>query len=320
MARRTGAGRRGLVVALGVAIALAGCSGDGGDGGGGAASSSSGGERALTVGGSSYTEALILQQLYGQLLAKAGYTVTYQPAASRSAYLPALISGAVDVVPEYAATLAEYLNRQRNGPDAAAVSSPDAAATVRALRPLAEAQGLDVLEASPAANENGFVISRKVADANGITTLSQLAAFKKTIKLAADQGCGNPQRVFCKPGLEKTYGFRITVDPLGVGTTAGKEAVLEGRDDVALTVTTDGTLDQLGLVLLRDDRDLQSAGNVVPVVNRDDAGTPEVAAALNRLSAALTTEDLARLNLEVDGERRKPAAVAAAYLAEKGLL
>jgi osmoprotectant transport system substrate-binding protein len=310
--------RRLAVVAVAV-LGLVGCSGDGGGGGGGSPASSSG-DRALTVGGATYTESLILQQLYGQLLTKAGYTVTYQPSRDRQGWTTALMSGQVDVVPEYASSFAEFLNRLKNGPEAPAVSSPDAIATVNALRPLAEARGLDVLKVSAASDQNGFAMSAKAAGAGRITTLSQLAAKQPAVRLAADKGCADPARVFCKAGLEKTYRFRVTVDPLGYGTTESKEAVVAGKADLALTATTDGTLDQLGLVLLEDDRRLQSAENVVPVVNRDDAGTPQVAAALDPLAATLTTEDLARLNLEVDGERRKPADVAKEYLTGAGLL
>src|SRR3712207_6523062 len=123
-----------------------------------------------------------------------------------------------------------------------------------------------------------------------VTTLSQLAAKKKAIRLAADNECSEPKRIFCKPGLEKIYGFRVTVDPLGYGSTQSKQAVVTGRDDVVLTGTTDGTLEGLGLVLLEDDKKLQAADNVLPVVNKASAGAPEVAAALDPLSKVLTTE------------------------------
>ena len=232
-----------------------------------------GGSKTLTVGGAKFTEALILEQLYGQLLTKAGYTIDYKTADNREIYAKSLESGEIDVVPEYAATMAEYLNRQKNGPDAAAVSSADATATVEALKPLAEAQGLAVFEPSRRPPTRTASRSRRRSPTpTRSRRSSQLAAFKKAIKLAADEECGNPERVFCKPGLEKTYGFQITVDPLGFGSTTGKQAVLAGKDDVALTGTTDGTLEQLGLVLLEDDKKLQSADNVIPVVNKESAG------------------------------------------------
>src|SRR5690349_6530042 len=107
---------RGVVAVAAVAVlGLAACGGDddafkGGSGSSGGASS---GTKALTVGGSKFTEALVLEQLYGQLLTKAGYTITYKTADNREIYAKSLVSGEIDVVPEYAATMAEYLNRQK---------------------------------------------------------------------------------------------------------------------------------------------------------------------------------------------------------------
>ena len=74
--------------------------------------------------------------------------------------------------------------------------------------------------------------------------------------------------------------------------------------------TSDGSLQNLGLVVLEDDRDWQNAENLVPVVNTEflDAH-PDVADALNKLSDTLT-EDLMTLNAKVDSERMLPEDVA----------
>ena len=87
-----------------------------------------------------------------------------------------------------------------------------------------------------------------------------------------------------------------------------------------LTTTTDATLDQFGLVLLEDDKRLQNADNVLPVVNAKDAGGQDVGDALAKLTAVLTTEDLTELNRKADAERLKPAAVAAEYLKSRKLV
>lgn len=127
--------------------------------------------------------------------------------------------------------------------------------------------------------------------------------------------------MFCKPGLEKTYGIDITaLDPKGVGTPQAKQAVKDGTDQLVLTTTTDATLDNFGPVLLKDDKKLQNADNVLPVVNAKSAGDKEIAAALGKLTRALTTEDLITLNRKADAERLKPADVAQAYLESKGLV
>jgi hypothetical protein len=46
---------------------------------------------------------------------------------------------------------------------------------------------------------------------------------------------------------------------------------------MVLTTTTDATLDQFGLVLLEDDKKLQNADKVLPVVNAKDAGSSDIA-------------------------------------------
>lgn len=314
-----------LAVALAGAFALAGCGGSSDAFGESGPTSASGGsgspgdDRALTVGGANFTEMLVMEQLYGQLLAKAGYTVDYKTADNREIYARSLESGEIDVVPEYAATMAEFLNRAANGPDAAPVATSDAAATVEAMRPLAQARGLTVLAPSPAADQNGFAVTRAFADAEGVTTLSQLAARGEPVRLAAVVECA--ERPFCRPGLERTYGLEISeVLPLGFGSPQAKQAVLDGKADLVLVGTTDGTLAAQGLVLLGDDKGLQLADNLVPVVNTASAGGGGVARVLDPLSRVLTTQDLAALNAQVDGERRKPADVAREYLQSKGLL
>jgi hypothetical protein len=71
--------------------------------------------------------------------------------------------------------------------------------------------------------------------------------------------------------LRKAYGFDVTaVDPRGVAQA--EQAVQSGQDQMVLTTTTDATLDDFGLVLLADDRHLQNARYIVPVVNRARVG------------------------------------------------
>ncbi|MGH8774275.1 MAG: ABC transporter substrate-binding protein [Jiangellaceae bacterium] len=305
---------------LGLVVALGACgddddgdalTGDGGDGGSGE----------LTVGGASFTEMAIMQEIYRALLEDAGYTVTIQQADTREIYEPALESGEIDVIPEYAATMAEFLNAKSNGPDAPSespVATTDAAETIEAMRPLAEEYGLAVLEPAEASSQNGFVVSQEFADANNVATLSDLGALGLPIILAAGEEC--PERPFCEPGLEATYGLQIEVLPLGFGTAETKGAVTDGDAQLGLVGTTDGTLEGLGLVLLEDDMGLQLADNLVPVVNAETAGDEEIAVALNVLADVLTTEDLATLNAQVDAERQQAEDVARAYLEEKGLI
>jgi osmoprotectant transport system substrate-binding protein len=96
--------------------------------------------------------------------------------------------------------------------------------------------------------------------------------------------------------------------------------VTSGKAQLGLVGTTDATLPDLGLVLLQDDKHLQLADNLVPVVGKDFLGDTTLASALDALAPTLTTEDLTQLNKKVDAERQKPADVAKEYLTSKGML
>ncbi|AKL70164.1 ABC transporter substrate-binding protein [Streptomyces sp. Mg1] len=320
-----------LGAALGAAALTASLTACGGDSlekskDGGSSSSSagaSGGAKGkLVIGAAGFTESNVLAELYAQLLGDAGYGTSITTVSNRELYEPSLEKGEIDVVPEYAATLAEFLNAKVNGPKAPEekpVASSDPAATVAALEKLAAPLGLKALPVGTAVDQNAFAVSKDFAAKNNLKTLSDLGKSGLKVKIAAGDECA--VRPFCAPGLKKAYGIDVSgIDPKGVGTPQAKQAVKDGADQLVLTTTTDATLDSFGLVLLEDDKKLQNADNVLPVVNAKDAGAPEVAAALDKLTKVLTTADLADLNRKVDAERAKPADVAKAYLASKGLI
>ncbi|KPI13039.1 ABC-type glycine betaine transport, periplasmic subunit [Actinobacteria bacterium OV450] len=315
--------------AAALTLSLAACGGDSlekskDSGAGASAPSDSGsgsGKGKIVIGAAGFTESSVLAELYAQVLADAGYGTSVTTVNNRELYEPSLEKGEIDVVPEYAATLAEFLNAKVNGPKAPEekpVASSDVAATVAGLDRLAGPLGLKALPAGPAVDQNAFAVSKEFAQKNDLKTLSDLGRSGLKVKIAAGDECA--VRPFCAPGLKKTYGIDISgIDPKGVGTPQAKQAVKDGVDQLVLTTTTDATLDTFGLVLLEDDKKLQNADNVLPVVNAKDAGSPEIAAALDKLTKVLTTTDLVELNKQVDARREKPADVAKAYLKAKGL-
>ncbi|MEU3774692.1 ABC transporter substrate-binding protein [Streptomyces sp. NPDC032472] len=314
--------------ALALAASLTACGGDSleksKDAGASApADSGSGpGKDRLVIGAAGFTESNVLAELYAQVLKDAGYSTSITTVNNRELYEPSLEKGEIDIVPEYAATLAEFLNAKVNGPKAPEekpVASGDVAATVAGLEKLAGPLGLKALPAGAAVDQNAFAVSKEFAQKNNIKTLSDLGRSGLKVKIAAGDECA--VRPFCAPGLKKTYGIDVSgIDPKGVGTPQAKQAVKDGVDQLVLTTTTDATLESFGLVLLEDDKKLQNADNVLPVVNAKDAAAPEIAAALDKLTKALTTADLIDLNHRVDALREKPADAAKAYLKGKSLL
>lgn len=297
-----------------VAMVATGCGGDDNQ----LDSTDSGNEAkgSVVIGSAGFTEIQLMAEMYKLLLEDAGYTASIQVVQNREVYEPALEDGDVDVVPDYAATMTEFLNIKANGEGADPLATNDKDETVDALNELGEPLGIKALEAAEAVDQNAFAATKEAAESIG-STLSDWDG--ESVVLAATEEC--PDRPFCQPGLEETYGITVTeVLPLGFGTAQVKEAVTSGQAQLGLTGTTDATLDALGLVVIEDDKGLQLADNLVPVVGEKYADDSDFADALNALAGELTTEDLTELNGKVDGERQKASDVAKEFLESKGLI
>src|SRR5438309_1424101 len=127
-----------------------------------------------------------------------------------------------------------------------------------------------------------------------------------------------PTRKFCALGLHDVYGITFKgFRALGFDTPQLKDALGNGDVQVAELSTTDGTVADRGFVILQDDKHLQLADNVVPVV-RTSVVTNAIRDLLNKVSAALTTEDLAQLDKKVDSGKQDPDVVAGQWAKDHG--
>ena len=297
-------------------VALAAC----GEGGSDALDSGSGGSGEVVIAHQQYTEMEIMAEMYAALLEDAGFEPQLQGVETRDLYIKPLGNGEVDVVPDYASSMTETLNRAINGADAEPVASPDVDETVAKLEELGSGEGVTPLEPAEAEDANAFAVTTDFSEQNDVTTLSDLGKMGEPIALAAAPDC--PDRPDCQLGLKSVYDIEVSeFEPLGFGTVQTKEALGSGEVDLGQVGTSDGSLEQLGLVVLEDDKDWQNAENLTPVVNSDFLNdNPEVEDALNKLSDVLTTEDLMSLNQQVDVDRMLAEDVASTYLEDKGLI
>ncbi|MDQ3914520.1 MAG: ABC transporter substrate-binding protein [Actinomycetota bacterium] len=299
-----------LGAALLVLGLLLGACGSGGDDDESSAGGGGGTEEKgqVTVGDDSFAESQIVAEMYAQVLEDAGYDVDRKSTKSREVRLPAMESGEIDVAPEYLATLVSVLD-----PKAGRVSTPEDATA--ALEPLLADKGLAVLEASEAVDTNVFVVTPELAEM--YTTISDLAPDASELTLGGPAEC--PTRPYCIPGLKDVYGIEFgEFKPLEYGP-ATVAALKQGAVDVALLFSTDGTIDAQGLVVLEDDKDLQAADNITPLVN-EEAVDAEAIDLLNSVSALLTTEVVTELNTRVGVDQEDPEDVARDFLEQEGLL
>lgn len=203
------------------------------------------GSGSLTVGAANFSESETLAHLYRVVLEAAGYDVTVQTIGNRELYEPSLESGEIDVVPEYAATMADFLNGKLNGADAEPVSSPDLDETVAALEQLGEQVGIVFGTPSQAQDQNAFAVTEAFAETYGVATLSELAekcSGEETV-LGGPPEC--PQRDKCQAGLEDVYDFQAgSFSSLDAGGPQTKAALRDGTISVGLVFSSDAALAQ----------------------------------------------------------------------------
>ena len=311
------------------ALALTAC----GDAGNGAASrisaapSSAAGNALPTEGGSgpvviasaNVPENQILAEVYKQALAHAGYEASVKPLTTRPNIVAALTSDDIQVEPDYVGSLTEFLNKEKNGPSAPMVANGDLTATTAMARELASAKGLKVLTPSPAQDQNAFAVTKKFSDDNGITKLSQMADFTGPIVLGGTPECKTYS--LCQPGLEKTYGITFTgFEQTDLGGTLSVSKLKSGAVTLGEFLSSDGGVKANDFVVLEDDKMLQAVDNVVPVLSKSVADDTLLAEILDKVSAAMTTEDLIALNASVSIDRKLPAQAATDFLTAKGLI
>ncbi len=153
----------------------------------------------------------------------------------------------------------------------------------------------------------------------GVDSLSDLANVDGLV-LGGPPEC--PQRPLCERGLTGAYGLSFaSFVPLDQSGPLTADALSSGTVDVALLFTTSASIVRNRFVLLEDDRHLQPAENVTPVVRADalERFGPGLSAAIDAVSSLLSTDDLRALNAEVELHDRSPADVAAEWLAANGL-
>jgi len=261
----------------------------------------------LTVAGFNFPESSILAEIYGKSLEHDGYTINYKLLlGTREVVAPALESGQIDLYPGYAATDLEFYNK------GAGEASGDVIATTAKLNSHLSALGLVALTPSAAVDQNAFAVTKATQTKFNLTKLSDLAPIGSQLTLGAGPEC--PTRPYCQPGLQKTYGITFKAfKPLDTDGPLTRAAFKNGTIDVGLVFSSDGDLNSLGLVVLQDDKHLENADNVVPII-RQAAASDEVKRVLNAIDAKLTTADLVTMNSQVSIQHQDADAVAMAWL------
>jgi len=170
----------------------------------------------------------------------------------------------------------------------------------------------------PLGFNNGFAIIVRGDDAKklNLQTLSQLG--KAAPKLRAGFGPEFKDREDGFPGLAKTYGIKFAEEPKELLLGLLYQALQQKQVDVIAGNTTDGLIQSLGLVVLKDDKNYFPPYEAVPVVRSQILEKyPELRPVLAELGGKISEEDMRQLNYQVDGKQQDAAQVAREFLQKK---
>ncbi|MDX2344483.1 MAG: ABC transporter substrate-binding protein [Acidimicrobiia bacterium] len=262
----------------------------------------------ITVGSADFSENALVAEIYAQVLEGEGYSVDRNlNVGARAVYAVALESGELDLVPEYVGTALAFLD---------GTPTSDSEATAAALRDAWSGAGVAVLDPAEAQGKNGIVVRQDTADALGLSKISDLADHTDLV-FGGPPEC--PEREFCLIGLTDVYGLSFAeFKPLDVGGALTVAALEEDAIQVGLLFTSDGVIAAKGFVLLEDDKGLQPAENLTPVIRQEiiDAYGDNLVAALNRVSGELTTAELSEMNRRIGIDGDDPEQVATDWIAD----
>lgn len=261
----------------------------------------------IIIGASDVGESLLLAQIYAGALRDAGAeNVTVRPpVGSREVVVKALQDKSLSVVPDYSGNLLRYFDKNTQ-----ATTPTEVYAQLRAKVPA----GFEVLNQAPAEDKDLLVVSKQLAD-SGVRTFSDLG------RRCRDLVFGGPGQWSSrwKDKIKTLYGCEFkeirTTDTGGPVTVAALRA---GDVQVVDLFSTSSTIASNGFVPLVDDKNMFPAQNIVPLVARGTL-SPAEAEALNRVSAALTTDQLTELNVQFTGEKRNPLDIAEDFLSRNHL-
>ena len=259
------------------------------------------GARPIIVASKAFTESYILAEILSQLLEGHGYEVERRFGLGGTSFTyNALVSGDIDVYPDYTGTVSEVVLKRSD-------------LSRKQMQIALDRQGVSLLRPFGFNNSYAIAIHRKFSEQLGITRISDL---KQQPQLLTAFSHEFMKRQDGWPGLVRHYG--LSQRPRNVEHAVSYQAIASGQLDVTDAYTTDGKLKTFNLVLLEDDLNYFPQYWAVPLIRKDSPQA--VKQILNLLEGRIDKARMQRLNEAISVERRSREAVAAEFLVEGELI
>jgi osmoprotectant transport system permease protein len=265
----------------------------------------------VVIGSKDFTESILLSEIAAQMLESSGQSVVRQFELGGNLPHEALASSRIDLYPEYTGT--SYTAIFHHQP----ISDPRAVYD-QLKREYAEQFNVEV--GPPLGFENTFAILVRGAEARRLNLKTISDAVPHARKWRAGFGPDFIPRADGYPGLSKAYGLKFATEPRDMDLSLTYIALASGKVDLIAGNSTEGRIAALDLFQLEDDRHYFPPYEAVYLVRKDTLARVQVLAqVLSKLAGTITTEEMRRLNYEVDANKRTPAEVAREWIQRKGL-
>jgi osmoprotectant transport system permease protein len=265
----------------------------------------------VRIGAKDFTEGQILAEIVKQTLeAHTDLRVEIVSNLGTSVILKAVLSGDIDLYPEYTGNLL-------TSKEALDLPVPEDKSTITSLvrEEMRRRHGLILLDAFGLNNTYAPCVTQEAAKKHGLRKISDLTRVPQ-FRVVVDQS------FLTRPdgwsGLVKKYDLRFHEPPSQISPNLLYKALEGNKVDLVIGFATDWQIQSLNLVVLEDDRGYFPNYHGAPLVRAATLKRyPEIASALVRLGGKIDDQTMRRLNYQVAVEKRSEADVAREFLQSK---
>ena len=257
----------------------------------------------IVVGSKDFTESIILAEILAQVLEKQGVSVIRQFELGGNLAHDSLLSKQIDVYPEYTGTAFTAILKHKP------ITDPE---TVYEQTRIEYYDKFKLTVSPPLGFSNDFAILVRgdVARKNNLKTISDAVLLAKGWQ--AGFGQDFMSRADGYAGFSKAYGFNFAKQPREMDLSLTYRALQSGELDIIAGNSTDGLIAALDLYQLADDKHYFPPYQAVFIARQDV--TEILNETFEKLTNAIATDEMRRLNYEVDGNKRTPKDVAAEWM------
>jgi len=273
----------------------------------------------VTVGSKDFTESILLAEIVAQMLEAQNMEVDRRFDLGGNLAHSALVGGQIDLYPEYTGTAFTAILHHQPITDPKAVYDQ--------VKREYEGQ-FNLWVSAPLGFDNTFAILVRGEDARRLSLKTISDAAKYSPRWRAGFGHDFMVRQDGYPGFSRSYGLQFSgVSNMSLDLTY--TALASHKVDLIAGNSTDGRIAGLDFVQLEDDKHYFPPYEAVFVIRRgvadlapDSSGEQvhPLESVMSKLAGAISTDEMRKLNYEVDSQKRDKKNVVSEWLKAKRLV